>query len=178
MKKKKLIRSALWLIAVCLFVVWAIIGHQYRLTYNHGESMEPAFSDGSWMMVEKRGKLPKNWVPDRYDVIVVRDEGERETLCKRVIGIPGDKIEIKEGYVFVNEKKLEDPYGGGRISFFLTDENDKDLYYWGTKEKVVRYADEQQIIVAEGYVWVIGDNRKISWYGMLPVKDIKGLVIL
>ena len=175
---KDKLRKPLWLAAICLFVIWAIIGHQYRFTYNHGTSMEPTYSDGDWMVVEKRDKLPKDWAPDRYDVIVIRNEKEKENLCKRVIGIPGDKIEIKEGHIFVNGNKLEGPYGHGRISYFLTDENGEDLHYWGTRDKVVKYPDEQQIIVAEGCVWVIGDNRELSLYGILPVEDIEGLVIL
>jgi signal peptidase I len=178
-KKSRNIINTLWLTAVSLFIIWAVIGHRYRFTYNKGESMEPAYYNGEWMIVEKRNKLPKDWIPDKYDVVVIEDKGEGENLCKRVIGTPGDKIEIKEGYIFLNGEKLEDPYGNNRrLSFFLCDGDGKDLYYWGTNEKVVQYVNQEQITVPKGYVWVIGDNRTVSWFGQLPLGDIKGLVIL
>lgn len=141
--------------------------------------MEPAHSDGEWMIVEKRNRLPKDWTPDRYDVVVIENRGEKENLVKRVIGLPDDTIEIKKGYIFLNGKKLEDPYGNNqRLSFFLTDENGKDLHYWGTKEKVIQYVNQKRITISKGFVWVIGDNRAISWFGELPLVDIKGLVVL
>jgi len=66
--------------AICLFVVWAILGYKYQFTYNHGESMEPAHYDGDWIIVEKTKRLPKGWSPDRFDVIVILDEKTGEEL--------------------------------------------------------------------------------------------------
>lgn len=172
----KKIRAPLWLIAVCLFMVWAVFGYKYQFAYNKGRSMEPTYSNGDWIVIEKRNHLPEDWVPDRYDVVLIKET--TDNLCKRVIGLSGDTIEIKEGVIFLNGKKLEDPFGDGRISVYLTDENDKDLYYWGTKDKVVEYISQGPETVPEGHVWVIGDNREGSWYGILLIKNIKGLIIL
>ena len=177
MKIKKSIGNALRFLAICLAVVYLLFGYRYRVTYNSGESMAPTFLNGEWIFVEKRSYLPEKWVPDKFDVVIIEDDGYKENLSKRVMGVPGDKIEIKEGYIFVNGKKVKNLFGKGRISFFLTDQNDKDLYYWGTKNKVVRYLDQKQETVPEGYVWVIGDDREVSWFGLLPIKNIKGLVI-
>ena len=162
--------------AALFLFLYIIFGHQYRLTYNKGESMRPTYSDGEWIIVEKRNYLPKNWTPDKYDVVIIEEDGCNENLCKRVVGVPGDKIEVKNGYIFLNSKKLKDPFGKGRISFYLTDENDKDLYYWGTNDRVIQYVSSGQITIPKDFVWVIGDNRKVSWFGMLPIKNIKGLV--
>jgi signal peptidase I len=140
--------------------------------------MEPTHSNGEWIIIEKRNYLPKNWTPDKYDIVVIEENGYSENLCKRVIGVAGDKVEIKKGYIFLNGKKLKDPFGKGRISFYLTDENDDYLYYWGTNNRVIKYADQGETVIPEGFVWVIGDNREISWFGLLPTKNIKGLVIL
>ena len=50
-------------------------------------------------------------------------------IYKRIIGLPGERIEIKDGYIFLNGKNLNDPFGGNKqMSFFLTDEDDNDLY--------------------------------------------------
>ena len=180
MKKKRRSRNtinALWLMAICLFIVWAIIGHRYQFTYNKGGSMEPTYSDGDWIIVEKRNQLSEKWTPDKYDVVIVRDRGNNENLCKRVIGTPGDKIEIKEGYIFLNGKKLKDPFGNGRVCFYLVDEDDNDLFYWGTQERVIQYVDQKEEVIPKGFVWVIGDDRAVSWFGQLLIEDIKGLVI-
>jgi len=175
---KNKLRGPLWLIAVCLFMVWAVFGYKYQFTYNKGNSMEPTFSDGDWIIIQKKNRLPKSWKPERYDAIVIADEKTGENLSKRIIGISGDKIEIKEGHIYLNNNKLKGPYGHGRIFVQLVDENDKDLHYWGTDERVIRYIDQEAAMIPEGCVWVIGDDREISWYGILPIKDIKGLIIL
>ena len=176
-KIKESIFQALRLLAICLLVIYIFIGHRYRVTYNSGDSMAPTISDGEWVFVEKKDSLPKDWVPDKYDIVIIKEDGLNENLCKRVMGLPGDKIEIKEGYIFINEKKIKNLFGKGRISFYLTDENDKDLYYWGTEKRVIQHVTQNQITIPEGYVWVIGDDRNLSWFGMLPIKNIKGLVI-
>jgi len=177
MKSRKIIDS-LWRVAALFLFLYVIFGYQFRLTYNKGESMEPTYSNGEWMIVEKRNCLPKNWVPQRHDVVIIEENGLNENLCKRVIGTPGDKLEIKKGYIFLNGKKLQDPFGKGAISYYLTDENDEDLYYWGTRGRVVQYVDQKQMTIPKGFVWVIGDNREASWFGLLPIKNIKGLVAL
>jgi signal peptidase I len=130
--------------------------------------MEPTYSNGDWIVVEKRNYLPKYWIPDRYDVVVIYDGESDDSLSKRVIGIPGDTIEIKHGVLFVNDKKHNDP--------FSTNEN--IIVYLDSERELFHNMYVDKITVPEGYVWVIGDNRKISWYGLLPVKDIEGLIIL
>ncbi len=152
----KRIRTPLWLLAACLFVVWAIFGHKYQFAYNKGGSMEPAYSNGDWIIVEKRNHLRKSWRPDRYDVVLINDPESADNLCKRVIGLSGDTIEIKEGIILLNDEKLKDPFGRG----------------------TVQLVDEKQIAVPKGFVWIIGDERECSWYGILSIKNIKGLIIL
>lgn len=142
--------------------------------------MEPTYSNGDWIVVEKRQRLPKNWQPDRYDVVLVHDAETNDDLSKRVIGIEGDTLEIKEGIIYINNRKLEEPFGQGKILIYLVDENDENLRYWEGPNKgevVVEFINQKEKRIPKGYVWVIGDNREMSWYGELPIKDIKGLII-
>ena len=176
MKSRRLINS-LWLLAVAMFVFWFIFGHRYTFVYNQGESMLPTIEDGEWLTVEKRRHLPKGWIPDTYDIVIIEDRGYKENLCKRIIGTPGDKIEIKDGHIFLNKRKLKDPFGEGRVRYFLTDDNGNDLHYWDTKDKVIEYISQKQVTIPKGFVWVIGDDRANSWFGQLPIEDIKYLVI-
>ena len=123
--KLKPLRGALWLVVLMLLSWWFFVGKDYRFIHVHGISMEPTLNNKEWVVVQKVGSLDEEWRPEILDVIVVRESNE--LLCKRIIGLPGDTIEIKEGYVYVNGFQIKDIYGGGRISVQLVDENDKDL---------------------------------------------------
>jgi len=167
-------RTALWLLSIMLAAWFLFFGHKYKFIYNEGNSMLPTYSDGEWMVMER---VPKDFTPNRYDIVLVPHEGE--LLTKRVIGLPGDSIEIKEGEIFLNDRKLDDPYGDrDLISYILVDENDEELYYWGTSEIVIRLVDENKIELDRGQIWVIGDNRDLSHYGIFLTRDIKGLIVL
>ena len=169
-------RSALWLAAFMLFVWWLFVGKDYAFMHVRGVSMEPTLDNKEWFVTQRTGSLGKEWKPEMFDVIVVRESGE--LLCKRIIGLPGDTIEIKGGYIYLNGLRVKDVYGRGRISVQLVDENDKDLHYWGTNKKAIKYVDAAPIIVPNGSLWVIGDNRTVSWYGLVDEKEILGRVII
>lgn len=88
-------------------------------------------------------------------------EIEKLSLIKRVIGLPGDHIQIKEGSVYLNGEKLEENYLDKSIfteSFVLTD-----------------------FTVPEGYYFMMGDNRERSsdsrTIGCIPKKKIEGRVV-
>ena len=77
-----------------------------------GQSMEPTLHTDQRLVVEKisynhfwhiRG-------PQRGDVVVLRLGNESELLIKRVVGLPGDQVEIRSGRVFINGGPLAEPY--------------------------------------------------------------------
>jgi len=88
-------------------------------------------------------------------------ELNKTSFIKRVIGLPGDRIQIKDGKVYINSEELEEEY--------LLEE---------TTTKIVYYND---IVVPEGYVFVMGDNRDESMdsrtFGCIPVEKIEGKAI-
>ena len=179
-KINKKIRQPLYLIIAMMIAWYCFFGHKYQFTYSHGISMQPTHLDGEWVVVEKRSYLSKGWKPDWLDIVVIFDEESGDKLTKRVIGLEGDTIEIKEGVIYLNDKKLEEPYGRGKILVYLVDENNNNLKYWEGEKAggpVVELTNEKAKKIPEGNVWVIGDNREASWYGVLPINKIKGLVI-
>ncbi|MFQ5735907.1 MAG: signal peptidase I [Thermodesulfobacteriota bacterium] len=102
---------------------------------------------------------------ERGDVIVFRFPGDRsKDYIKRVIGLPGDTVEMRDKVVYINGRKIDDPYGihkGGLYGEFSV--------------KNIRFGP---YTVPDGHVFVMGDNRDRSYdsryWGPVPMKDIKG----
>ncbi|HQW50651.1 MAG TPA: signal peptidase I, partial [Tepidiformaceae bacterium] len=149
-----------------------------------GNSMLPTLEDGQFLIVnklvysevdmEKLGKYvpfinagddEQRHIfhgPERGDIVVLRDPRKPETdLIKRVIGLPGETVEIVNGKVFINDMLLEEPY-------ITTPWND-------TKTK---------ILIPEGEYYVLGDNRdnsldsRSSQVGLVPEDLIIGKAML
>jgi signal peptidase I len=142
--------------------------------------MEPYHSHREWLVLE-RIRPDKNWTPNRYDVVVFHAGGDR--LTKRVIGLPGDTIEIRDGYIYLNNQQLSEHgnFGSGRIYYILVGENDEALRYSSgpqVGEIVITYVEKGSFVVPEGHFWAIGDNRSMSWYGLGKIKDIIGVSLL
>lgn len=99
------------------------------------------------------------------DVIVFRFPGDRsKDYIKRVIGLPGDRVELREKVLYLNDKKIDDPWGVNKGGLYGED-----------TEKNVNFGP---YTVPEGTVFVMGDNRDRSYdsryWGAVPFKDIKG----
>lgn len=71
---------------------------RYRLVWVVGESMEPTYRTGDLLVVDKRAYLRS--APSRDDVIVARYHDE--LVVKRVVGLPGEQVEVRSGRVQVN----------------------------------------------------------------------------
>jgi len=74
-----------------------------------GQSMDPAFSDRDYLITEKVSYHFKD--PVRGEVIIFHPpEDPNINYIKRVVGLPGDKIQIKDGGVYINGQRLIEPY--------------------------------------------------------------------
>lgn len=142
------------LLALIIFLVINTLTGRYQV---HGQSMEPSLHNGQYLIASK----VTYWLhpPERGDVVVLRPPANEGAIpyIKRVIGLPGDKIEIEEGRVWVNGVILNEPYTGGPPAY-----RDK----W---------------VVEEGYYFVLGDNRNNSSdshrWGLLPEQNIVGKAV-
>lgn len=141
LKIKKLIYD--WIIPVVLAVVIATIINKFLIfkIYIPSGSMIPTINIEDRLFVSRIYNYNNL---NRGDIIVFYSEEFQESMIKRLIGLPGDIIEIKNGVVFVNEEELveeyvieKDEYSGyfevpeGKY-FFLGDNriNSKDSRYW------------------------------------------------
>ena len=96
-------------------------------------------------------------------------------LLKRVIGVPGDRVEVIEGRIFINDKLHEDVFSGNRLAVMLVDAQGEPLRDWTTGKIVYEYDNIDYGVLNEDEFWVIGDNRTESWYGVVFRGEILGL---
>lgn len=112
----------------------------------NGNSMYQTLNGKEYMILNKLGTI------ERYDIVVV--DTDDDELIKRVYGMPGEKIEIENGTIYINDKKIEDKYAYGNTSSY------------------------EAITLGEDEYFVLGDNRVVSLDSRIigPVKrdDIKG----
>ena len=153
---KTKIRAGVTLFAVISIAIAFAIGPYYRVMFIRGFSMEPTISHHQVVIVKRR-------VPAmRGDIVVVRDRGTGEQLAKRVIGLPGEIIEVREGVIYINNKKVPNVYGTGRIQFNTP-----------IPRPISHYPEE----IPKKHIWVIGDNWKESAYGLFPLVDVEGVIV-
>lgn len=93
-----------------------------------------------------------------FDPPATADVPKDEDLLKRVIGLPGEKVEVKQGTVYINDSSLKETYI-----------KEKPLYNFGP------------VVIPDGSYFVLGDNRNYSYdshfWGTLPKENIIGRVL-
>ncbi len=98
-------------IVVCLILVLLFRAGVAEANYIPSPSMEPTLQQSDRIIVEK---LSMHWRPlERGDLVVFHpplDGHERERWIKRVIGLPGETVEVIRGKVYINGRSLEEPY--------------------------------------------------------------------
>lgn len=132
-----------WIIPIARALVIAVLINKFVIfkVYIPSESMVPTLNVEDRLLVTRIYDLDKI---QRGDILVFYSDELQESLIKRVIGLPGDTISIKEGEVYVNQKLIDEPYIGEADKFngnyqvpegkyfFLGDNRwwSKDSRYW------------------------------------------------
>lgn len=140
------VANLVWQLAVLAALIAAFF---VRLPQVAGLSMEPHIRSGEYVLINTFAY--RIGTPRRSDIVAFRHDGDaRAIFIKRVIGLPGDRIRIDRGAVYVNGAKLAEPY--------------------------VQHADDRsfgEVAVPRASVYVLGDNRAESedsrFFG--PVSD-------
>ncbi|MDI9567869.1 MAG: signal peptidase I [bacterium] len=158
-QEKGIVREYLECVAIALVLAFFIITFVVQSFVVDGSSMEPTLHHGQRLLVNKF--IYYFTRPQRGDIIVFQyPANPREDFIKRVIGVGGDHIQIKDGKVFVNGHPLEEPY--------LLEPT---------------YGDFEGTVPPDSY-FVLGDNRNNSRdsrypdVGMLLREDIIGKAAL
>ncbi len=146
---RELIETLLLTLVIFLLIRFAV--QNFRI---EGFSMEPNFHDGQFLLVNKIVYMLH--LPERGDVVIFRyPNNPSRDFIKRVIGLPGDRVEVVNGRVLINGELLPETY----------------------PLNVGSYSYSPVIVGPEEY-FVLGDNRNNSSdshsWGMLPAKNIIG----
>ena len=162
---KNIICTVLLFILAPLFALFMIM-FVFQSYVVDGSSMEPTLQNGNRVFILK---MPKTWakiksntyIPSRYDVVVFKKPSDPNVqLIKRVIGLPGDRVVVKDNVVTVYN--ATSPYG------FNPDENASyDV-------PVTDSASDVDITVGANELFVCGDNRNPG--GSLDSRNNLGLV--
>jgi signal peptidase I len=116
------------------FVLFKFVLGLIRVT---GTSMEPTYHNGQIKVINRLAYRTKS--PHRGDVVALYFAGREILLLKRVIGLPGEKVQVLGGRVYINDEKLEEPYARGKIP-----------------RKI------RPFTLGLNQYWLIGDNREVS----------------
>jgi signal peptidase I len=146
-----------WIITLAVAVGLALCVHAWvgELVTVSGESMEPTLWDGEKVLV---GKVEYDIAkPKRGDIVIVKYPENDDNKIKRVIATAGEKISVSGGCVYIDGKKLDEPYILEAINY-----------------------DMAELTVPEGTVFVMGDNRNDSRdshfpeVGPIPLSQVRG----
>lgn len=97
-------------VAVVFAVTFLVITYVGQRTQVNGESMYPTLYHKDNLIVDKLSYRFAD--PQRYDIIVFPYQYKENTyFIKRIIGLPGETVQIIDGHVYIDGEKLEDPYG-------------------------------------------------------------------
>ncbi len=170
------------IIAIALIITNLLNVFVFSLSEVRQSSMESTLMEKDQLVIErlsytfgqpKRGDIiifideleVKNTVPARFKRLYedmykkIRRQDGHLRLVKRIIGEPGDEIDIRDGSVFINGELLDEPY-------LSEPTNAKNLEY--------------PLVVPERHYFVLGDNRDVSLdsrdFGSVPIEKIEGRV--
>jgi len=144
-----LIRAVI--IGILAYVFFGYVCIPFRI---QGVSMEPTYRDGSFNFCW----TPAYWVfpPKRHDVVAVRFAGNRIMLLKRVVALPGEVIEFRQGKLWVNEREIPESYV-------------RYPSHWNLAPRQVEF----------GGIYVVGDNRSMPigrhYFGQASIQRIVGV---
>ncbi|MDF2952284.1 MAG: signal peptidase [Anaerocolumna sp.] len=142
---KKIIKEVIiWVIEIAMVILLGYLTVNYTVerTTMIGESMNPALQDGDKILINKVSYQFTE--PNRFDVIVFKQSGSEHSYynIKRVIGLPGETVQIANGKLYIDGEQLNEP--------LLTD----TINIYGLAA--------EEIQLDENEYFVLGDNRNSS----------------
>ena len=147
---KEFYDTIIYIAVVCL-VVFLVLHFIGQRTVVRGDSMENSLTNGENLIMDKISYRFSD--PKRFDIIIFpgpEEYGEHPYYIKRIIGLPGETVQIKDGLVYIDGRQLkEDVYG---ITDYIEEAHDA----------------ERPITLKEDEYFCLGDNRPVSYDSRYP----------
>lgn len=164
LKTKELVHTVLFFagLVLALFLLREFV---FTPVVVKGHSMDPTLADGERVIALKNTKI------DRFDIVTFpAPDDPKKNYIKRVIGLPGETVEVKGDVLYIDGKEVNEPY----LDDFKQELTDGEpLTYDFTLEQVTG-----KKTVPEGEYFVMGDNRRNSkdgrMIGFIDKKNISG----
>jgi signal peptidase I len=184
------VQSLLSIIVIALFIIIFIV-QAFRIPSG---SMEDTLLVGDYLLVDKFTNAPAghwSWILPykpfhRGDIMVFKWPIHPEQhFVKRVIGLPGDRVRLVDGKVFVNGNRLSEPYAVRKLLNFdpfrddfpnrrSSDPNINPKW----SEDIAAFTRNNELVVPEDCYFVLGDNRDSSldsrYWGFVPAENVVG----
>jgi len=158
-----------WIKAFILALIFALIIRLYFISpiIVDGPSMQPTLYDRDQMIVNKF--IYKIIEPQRFDIVIFH-ASEQKDLIKRVIGLPGEHVEVRDSILYINGEEVAQPFLEYADPFIVFPKTINDF----TLEQLPGGYD----VIPEGFVLVLGDNRSNSTdsrlLGLISMDEIVG----
>jgi len=196
-RKKSLFREYVEAALIAIFLALLIRTFVVQAFKIPSGSMEPTLLIGDHILVNKfiyGIKIPftDHYIlqikkPKRGDVVVFKwPRNEEKDFIKRVIGIAGDKIEIKDDVLYLNDEKIMTKYIGIYKNKYINSLNRYLEFFGESKHYIVdEYSKHEHfgpVIVPENSIFVMGDNRDNShdsrYWGFVALSKLKGKAMI
>jgi len=149
-----------WVVSIVMAIGIALLIQNYAFAQAqvHQSSMYGTLEEGQRLVEDKLSYRFSE--PERGDIVIIDGPESDLRLIKRLIALPGDTVDMREGAVYLNGAKLDEPYANGQ-----TFPNGLEL----------------PLTVPEGKVFVLGDNRERSidsrQLGLIASSSLEGKAV-
>lgn len=136
--------------------------------YIPSANMEPTLLVGDYLYLDKRAYRSRE--PERGEMVVfISPENPEINVLNRVVGLPGDRLEIRDKQLFINGKRQNEAYAV---------HNDPVTYSSSSVSEQGRQRDQASVVMPPGQYFLMGDNRDASYdsrfFGPVPRESIVG----
>src|SRR5699024_1089835 len=162
--------SSLKIVIVALILALVVRKFLFSPIIVEGPSMQPTLYSQDQMIVNKFTYNFKE--PERFDIIVFHASDQKDFI-KRVIGLPGEHVMMKDDVLYINHEPIDQ-------SFLLTKSTNQHIFPINTADFTLEELSDHYETIPEGHVFVLGDNRHNStdsrhdMPGLIPIDEIVG----
>lgn len=157
-KVKEAVLWAVEILIVCMAAVFLVAAFGQRVSVA-GDSMSPKLRNGDVALVNR---LIYHFAgPSRGDIIVFQKNGDAHYSAKRVVGLPGETVQIKDGQILINGETL------------TKDVEVSDIAYSGLAEEPVELAADEYFVLGDNHT--ASNDSRVPEVGNVKADEIYGL---